>query len=575
MSGTDRPADEVPPTTTAPTDATDPADPREPTAAGPPEPTLIRSSSVMAAGTVASRALGFARSAVLVAALGSALTNSTFTVANTVPNIIYILLAGGILNAVFVPQLVRAMKDGPERSRAYTDRLLTLAGVIMLAITVVATLAAPWVIELYGRRLTPEDAHVATLFAFWCLPQIFFYGLYTMFGQVLTARNSFGPMMWAPVLNNLVAIATGLAFIALFSDRVNDVDPSSLSTGAIVLLGLGTTLGVALQAVILVPVLRRAGFGFRPRWDFRGVGLGRARDLAKWTLLFVLVNQLAYVVIVNLALRADVDATTELAYGVGYAAYANAYLIFILPHSIITVSIVTGLLPRLSREAADGDLARVRASLSEAWRLTGVGVVLAAAALVALGPELTGILYSGTSVEGAKYIGLVAAAFALGLPAFSAQYIALRGFYAFEDTRTPFLLQVAIAGTNVLLALAAYAVLPLRWRMIGVALAYSLTYVGGLALSTAVLRRRTGGLDGHRVVRHYVRLVIAAIPAGLLGWTVAWAVGRALGDGFVASLVSLAAGGLVLLAVYVGVARALHVAELTALLAKVRLGPRR
>ena len=566
MSGTDRPGDEVPPTTTAPTDAADPA------AAAAADPTLIRSSSVMAAGTVASRALGFARSAVLVAALGSALTNSTFTVANTVPNIIYILLAGGVLNAVFVPQLVRAMKDGPERSRAYTDRLLTLAGLIMLAITVCATLAAPWVIELYGRRLTPEDAHVATMFAFWCLPQIFFYGLYTMFGQVLTARNSFGPMMWAPVLNNVVAIVTGLAFIALFN--INDVDPSSLSTGAIVLLGLGTTLGVALQAVVLVPVLRRAGFGYRPRWDFRGVGLGRARDLAKWTLLFVLVNQLAYVVIVNLALRADVDATSELAYGVGYAAYANAYLIFILPHSIITVSIVTGLLPRLSREAADGDLAAVRASLSEAWRLTGVGVVLAAAALVALGPELTGILYSGTSVEGAKYIGLVAAAFALGLPAFSAQYIALRGFYAFEDTRTPFLLQVAIAGTNVLLALAAYAVLPLRWRMVGVALAYSVTYVGGLALSTAVLRRRTGGLDGHRVVRHYVRLVIAAIPAGLLGWTVAWAVGQVLGDGFGASLVSLAAGGMVLLAVYVGVARALHVAELTALLRKVRLGPR-
>jgi putative peptidoglycan lipid II flippase len=564
MSGGDATADAAP-------DPVDPQDGELVDVRGS-SPSLLRASSVMAAGTVASRALGFVRSAVLVAALGSALTNSTFTVANTVPNIIYILLAGGVLNAVFVPQLVRAMKEGPERSRAYSDRLLTLAGLVLLAVSVVATAAAPLVIDLYGRRLTPEDAHVATLFAFWCLPQIFFYGLYTMLGQVLTARNSFGPMMWAPVLNNLVAIATGLVFIGVYT--VDDFDPSSLPTGAIALLGAGTTLGVVLQALVLVPVLRRRGFGWRPRFDFRGFGLGKARDLAKWTLLFVLVNQLAYIVIVNLALRADVEATGVLSYGVGYAAYANAYLIFILPHSIITVSVMTGLLPRLSGQAADGDLPAVRASLSEAWRLTGVGIVLAAAALVALAPDLTGVLYAGTTVAGAHYIGLVTAAFALGLPAFSAQYIALRGFYAFEDTRTPFLLQVAIAATNVLLALVAYAVLPLRWRMVGVALAYALTYLVGLALSTSVLRRRTGGLDGHNVVRHYVRLVAAAVPAGLLGWLVAWLVGQWLGDDLVGSAVSLAAGGLVLLLGYVGAARALHVRELTDLLARLGLRSR-
>jgi putative peptidoglycan lipid II flippase len=562
MSGSDATADAAP----------DPVDPSDPVDVRGSAPSLLRASSVMAAGTVASRALGFVRSAVLVAALGSALTNSTFTVANTVPNIIYILLAGGVLNAVFVPQLVRAMKEGPERSRAYSDRLLTLAGLVLLGVSVVATAAAPLVIDLYGRRLTPEDAHVATLFAFWCLPQIFFYGLYTMLGQVLTARNSFGPMMWAPVLNNLVAIATGLVFIGVYT--VDELDPSSLPTGAIALLGAGTTLGVALQALVLVPVLRRRGFGWRPRFDFRGFGLGKARDLAKWTLLFVLVNQLAYIVIVNLALRADVEATAVFSYGVGYAAYANAYLIFILPHSIITVSVMTGLLPRLSGQAADGDLSAVRASLSEAWRLTGVGIVLAAAALVALGPNLTGVLFAGTSTEGAHYIGLVTAAFALGLPAFSAQYIALRGFYAFEDTRTPFVLQVAIAATNVLLALVAYAVLPLRWRMVGVALAYALTYLVGLALSTSVLRRRTGGLDGHNVVRHYVRLLAAAVPAGLLGWLVAWLVGQWLGEDMVGSAVSLAAGGLVLLLGYVAAARALHVRELTDLLARLGIRSR-
>jgi putative peptidoglycan lipid II flippase len=322
-------------------------------------------------------------------------------------------------------------------------------------------------------------------------------------------------------------------------------------------------------------VLRRTGFGYRPRLDFRGVGLGRAADLARWSLLFVLVNQLAYVVIVNLATRANEAAKDVLPYGVGYLSYTNAYLIFILPHSIITVSVVTGLLPQLSRDASDGRAGAVRESLSTAWRLTGVGTVLAAAAYVSLGTELTGVLFAGNEPDDRRYIGLLVAAFAVGLPAFSAQYIALRGFYAYEDTRTPFLLQVGIASTNVLLALAAYAALPLRLKMVGVASAYALTYLVGLVMSTAVLRRRLGGLDGRVVVRTYVRLLVAAVPAALAGWGVAWLTGRWLGDDLLASTVSLAAGGTVLLAIYLLGARALHVQELETLLGSVRARVRR
>lgn len=530
---------------------------------------LVRNSAVMAAGTVVSRALGFVRTAVVAAALGTHLTGDTFTVANTVPNIIYILLAGGVLNAVFVPQLVRAMKESDAFGRAYTDRLLTLAGLVLLAIAVVATLAAPLVIELYtDDSWASADTGVAVAFAFWCLPQIFFYGVYTMLGQVLTARGSFGPMMWAPIVNNIVAIATGLAFIALFT--VDEDRPTSLSAAAIAFLGAGTTLGVALQALVLVPVLRRTGFGFRPRLDFRGVGLRHTAALARWTLLFVLVNQLAYVVIVNLATRASEAAKDVLDYGIGFLAYSSAYLIFILPHSIITVSVVTGMLPQLSRDAADGRLDAVRATLSEAWRLTAVGIVLAAAAYVSLGTDLTGVLFSGNGVADARYIGFLTMAFALGLPMFSAQYVALRGFYAFEDTRTPFVLQVGIAACNVVLAVLAYAVLPLELKMVGVAAAYAATYAVGLALSTAVLRRRVGGLDGSRVVRTYVRLVLAAVPAGGLAAGVSWLVSRGLGDGAAGSLVSLGAGGVVLVATYVLAARALRVDELSALLATVR-----
>lgn len=537
---------------------------------------LVRNSTVMAAGTVLSRALGFARTAVIAAALGTHLTGSTFTVANTVPNIIYILLAGGVLNAVFVPQLVRAMKEGDAFGRAYTDRLLTLAGLVLLGIAVAATLAAPLVIGLYtADSWRASDTAVAVAFAFWCLPQIFFYGLYTMLGQVLNARGSFGPMMWAPIVNNLVAIATALGFMALFT--VDHDEPASLSDPAVAFLGAGTTLGVALQAAVLVPVLRRTGFRFRPRLDLRGVGLRRTADLARWTLLFVLVNQLAYIVIVNLGTRADEAARGVLDYGVGFLAYSSAYLIFILPHSIITVSVVTGVLPQLSRDAADGRRDAVGATLSEAWRLTGVGIVLAATAYVSLGTDLTGVLFGGNSSADARYIGLLTMAFAVGLPFFSAQYVALRGFYAFEDTRTPFLLQIVIAAVNVGLALAAYAVLPLEARMVGVAGAYAVTYAVGLVLSTAVLRRRVGSLEGARVLRTYVRLGVAAVPAGLAAAGVSWLVGRELGDGPVGSLASLVGGGVVLVPAYLLGARALRVREVSDLLGAVtaRLRSRR
>ena len=266
----------------------------------------------------------------------------------------------------------------------------------------------------------------------------------------------------------------------------------------------------------------------------------------------MLVNQLAYIVIVNLGYarrqrrRATCSTTAS-----ATSPTPTRYLIFILPHSIITVSVVTGLLPRMSRAAADGDLAAVR---DDALRRPGgspaVGVVVAAAGLVALGPELTGVLYASSGADGrARYIGLLTAAFALGLPAFSAQYVALRGFYAFEDTRTPFLLQVAIAATNVVLALAAYAVLPLRWRMVGVALAYSVDLRrSGWPCPPRCCAAGLGGLDGRR------RGPALRPAGGRRGPRRAAGLGRVagpsatrLGDGFGGSLVALAAGGVVLL----------------------------
>jgi len=527
---------------------------------------LARSSSVMAAGTVVSRLTGFVRNLVLAAAIGTAVLADTYNVANTVPNILYILLIGGVLNAVFVPQLVRAMKAA-DRGEAYANRLLTVTGLILLAITVAAVVAAPLVVRAYaGNNWTETDLSVATAFARWCLPQIFFYGLFTMLGQVLNARGSFGPMMWAPVLNNVVVIATGLLFIALATE---ELAPATISSGQIQLLGIGTTLGVVVQAVVLLPALRSTGFRLRPRLDLRGSGLGRAGGLATWTLLFVLVNQAGYLVIVRLATTAGKAAQAVVDYGAGYTPYTYAYLFFVLPHAIVTVSVVTALLPRMSAAAADGRLADVRDDVSTGLRLTAVALVPASLVFLALGREIATVLLVGTDPASARYVGWVLTAFAVGLVPFSTHHLVLRGFYALEDTRTPFYINVCIVVVNVAAALAAYIVLPARWAVVGLAGAFSFAYAVGLVVSIRLLRRRIGGLDGQRVMRTYLRLALAGGVAALVAWALCRLVVAAVGDGaaaeFAGVLTGLGAGALV----FGWVAVRLHVLEVRTLVATV------
>jgi putative peptidoglycan lipid II flippase len=533
---------------------------------------LARSSGIMALGTIVSRALGFVRNLAIAAALGTTVLADTYNVANTIPNAIYILLAGGVLNAVFVPQLVRAAKR-EDGGQGYTDRLLTLSMLVLLAITVLATLAAPLVVRLYGGGWGGDELSTATAFAYLCLPQIFFYGVFTMLGQVLNARGRFGPMMWTPIVNNLVVIAIALLFVGVVA--VDPGDAGSISRNGVLLLGLGTTVGVVAQAAAMLVPLRATGFRYRPRFDFRGHGLGTAGELAKWTLAFVAVNQLSYLVVTKITTYAGTragDAGVGDGTGVGFTAYSNAFLILQLPHAIITVSVVTALLPRMSRAAADGRLREIRDDVAGGLRLTAVVLVPAAVALLVLGRALTTVMYARGQVtlEGARYIGDVLTAFAPGLLAYSGHYLTLRAFYAQEDTRTPFLLNVPIAGAICLFAGVAWAVLPLRWITVGVAAGYSLAYFVGWAISLRVLRRRLGGLDGARTVQTYVRLLVAAGISGALAWAVTWVVGSLVASPMLEALVSLLAGGLVLGAAYLALLRAMRVRELQSVLGMVK-----
>ena len=531
-----------------------------------PDERLLRSSGVMAVGTTLSRVLGFVRAVVIGSALGTALTADTYNVGNSLGTILYILLAGGALNAVFVPQLVRAMKQ-PDGGGRYTDGLLTVAGAGLAVVTVAATLAAPLLVRVYTTSWTSGDRAVATAFAYWCLPQIFFFGLFALLGQVLNAHNRFGPMMWAPIANNVVVIATGLLFIAVAT--VDFYRPGSLSSGEIALLGAGTTLGIVVQTLVLVPVLRRTGYRFRPRLDLRGLGLRKAAVLAGWTFGFVAVNQLGYVVVVNIATAAS-KAAQDVGVGVGFTAYQNAHLIFMLPHSIATVSIVTALLPRMSRAAADGRRADLRADVSSGLRMTGVATVPATVAFLALGRDLTTVMYARAGLADARYVGWVLTGFAVGLVLFSAQHLVLRGFYAQEDTRTPFFVQIGIVTVNVGCALLAAALLPARWTTVGMAAGYAVSYAAGLLLSSALLRRRVGSLDGSQVRRTYVRLALAAALPGVAAWGAARGVTAALGTSAPAALAATVAGGVVLLVGYVALARLLRIAEVASVLDLVR-----
>ncbi|MGI5139331.1 murein biosynthesis integral membrane protein MurJ [Streptomyces sp. CA-106110] len=522
---------------------------------------LARSSLLMALGTVVSRSTGLIRQVLQAAALGTGLLASTYNTANTVPTSLYTLLIGGALNAVLVPQLVRARATHLDGGQAYEQRLVTLVVSVLGAGTALAVWAAPQIVGLYMRD-TP-DSHQAfeltVVFARFLLPQIFFYGLFSIHGQVLNAREKFGAMMWTPVLNNVVLIGIFAAYLGLMAvpDRVEDITAAQVR-----LLGIGTTAGIAVQALALIPFARAAGFRFRPRFDWRGTGLGSSVHAAKWTLLFVLANQVALTVVTNYANAADQELPKA---GAGYTAYTYAQTIWMLPQSIVTVSLVTALLPRMSKAAAEGRIPDLRVDLSRALRVTGVVIVPAAFLFLALGPQISTLLFAhgATDTASAQPLGHMLQAFGLGLIPFSTEYLLLRGFYAFEDTRTPFFMAMWIATVNIALATASHLLLPARWAVTGMAGGYTLSYLAGLALTARLLRKRVGGrLDDGAVRLTYTKLVCAAGLGAILGWVTARTSAAFLGTGTGPTAITLTAGTLTLGLAYLVLARLMKISEL-------------
>ncbi|QHY96797.1 putative peptidoglycan biosynthesis protein MviN [Streptomyces sp. S4.7] len=532
---------------------------------------LLKSSAVMAAGTLVSRLTGFVRSALIVAALGAATLGDTFQLAITLPTMIYILTIGGGLNSVFVPQLIRAMKDDEDGGEAYANRLLTLVVVILGSLTALSVFAAPVLVRLMSVSIADNPAanDVAVVFVRYCLITIFFMGVHVVMGQILNARGRFGAMMWTPVLNNIIIIATLVMFIWVYGTAEDSgMTVASIPPEAERLLGVGVVLGLTVQALAMIPYLRETGFRIRLRFDWRGHGLGKAAKLAKWTVLFVLANQAGVLVVSQLSTAAGVDSGTQ---GAGYIAYSNAQLIWGMPQAIITVSVMAALLPRLSRSAHDGDTGAVRDDISQGLRNSAVAIVPVAFSFVALGIPMCTLIFGSSGIESARSMGYMLMAFGLGLIPFSVQYVVLRAFYAYEDTRTPFYNTVIVAVVNAAASAVCFLVLPSRWAVVGMAASYGLAYAVGVGIAWRRLKKRLGGdLDGSHVLRTYARLCLASVPGTIAAGSVGYLVLDRLGSEVLGSFTALAVGGIVLLACFFVVARKLRIEEMNALVGMVR-----
>ena len=533
---------------------------------------FIGQTSGMAAGTLASRVTGVFRDIALVAAIGTGIFSDTYSVANSIPNIIYILIAGGAINAVFIPALVRHMEDDEDKGKQFTDQLLTLVGLVLLAIVILTVLIAGLIVHLYATRLwTPEEFEVATMFARWCLPQIFFYGIYTLASQILNSRNSFSLPMYAPIVNNIIVIATAAIFISLMSAVPT---ASSVTNTQINLLGFGTTLGVMAQALILIPALRKSGYNFRPNFKFRNVGNGKVGNLAKWTIGFVLVNQITFLMVSNLTTLANVlVAGDPSAAAVGFTSYQKGQLMMMLPHSIITVSVITALLPRLSRQAHDKNLSAFGGELSASLRLVAALIIPSAVFLLATGPWIGALLYgygASSAAQGAA-LGGVASMFAIGLPAFSLFYVLLRSYYAQENTKTPFMINLGFNALHIIIGFTLFSLLPEGLQVAGLALGYSISYVITCGLTWHRIGKRVPEIRNSGHVRLMVRVVAASTFSALLAYVVV-----SLAVTNQTELSALRLGGAIAMfagvfsLAYLGLAKALRISEVTAVLALVR-----
>lgn len=515
---------------------------------------LARATAVMTVGTVLSRITGLLRIAAIVAALGVAEDRlaDTYNLGNTVPNIIYELILGGILTSVFVPVFVQLLeKEGKEKAWVIASSIINISLIILTAMTVVGMFAAPVIAHIYTSGVPEAQAavqrDVLTFLIRLFIPQIIFYGLAALTAGLLNANKKFAAPMYTPVLNNLAVIVIFIAFHQAYGD-VGGL--AGATRWQLVIIGGGTTLGVALMAIAQLPFLRGLG---RYRFTLSGVKHPAVKNLARLSVFvigYVIVNQIGYLIVQVLAASNQGD----------FAAYITAFTFFMLPHGLFAVSIITALLPGMSELAVDERWDEFRLRLSTGIRTTALLIFPAAVGYLVLGePIVRFMLQRGVmTAESTELVAGVLRLFVIGLLPFSLFQLFLRAFYSMQNTKTPFLINCAAVALNTAVNLTVYD----RFGVRGLAAGHAIAYTFGVFLQARSLSKRIGGLDGAAIVRSVGRIAIAAGGMGLLVWLSSRALDGVLGSTFVGQTVGLAVPVLVGVVSYLVLSRLLHVPEL-------------
>ncbi|MFC8618297.1 murein biosynthesis integral membrane protein MurJ [Micromonospora purpureochromogenes] len=528
------------------------------------EASAAANSAVMAVGSLISRGTGFIRNLMIGAALGN-LVGNAYTTAQFLPNQVYEFLLGGVLTSVLIPVLVRRRKTDPDRGEAYAQRLLTLAVIALAAAALLAVASASVLTAIYASGKDRDYTELVTNLSYLMLPMLFFTGVSALIAAVLNTRGHFAAPMWAPILNNLVVIGVFGLYILVYGAKA--LKPGELGVGQILLVGGGTLLGVAVQAAGLLPALRKVGFRWKWRFDFRELGLRELAQLGAWMFCYVAVNQLGLFVVVNLLTRAAGEDSA------GILIYNNVFLLLMMAHGIIAVSIITALMPRMSAAAADGRFGDVTADLSRGTRMvTAVLAPIAVCYAVLAGPISRVVFqYGAFDGDNARATSTVLLVAAVGLVPFAISQLFTFAFYALPDTRTPALVNIPVVALRVLLQVGLFVAFSPAFAAAGMMLGNAISYVAAAVISAMLLRPRVGRIGLGGIMRTMGKVIVAALGAALVGLLV---VSLLPGDpadlGWLAAAVQLVIGGAVIGATYLGLAMVLRIGEITEVVGMVR-----
>ncbi|MDH6463242.1 putative peptidoglycan lipid II flippase [Micromonospora sp. A200] len=528
------------------------------------EASAAANSAVMAVGSLISRGTGFIRNLMIGAALGN-LVGNAYTTAQFLPNQVYEFLLGGVLTSVLIPVLVRRSKTDADRGEAYAQRLLSLAVITLAAAALIAVTSASVLTAIYASGKDQDYTDLVTNLSYLMLPMLFFTGVSALVAAVLNTRGHFAAPMWAPILNNLVVIGVFGLYILVYGAEA--LKPGDLGVGQILLVGGGTLLGVAVQAAGLLPALRKVGFRWKWRFDFRELGLRELAQLGAWMFCYVAVNQLGLFVVVNLLTRAAGEDSA------GILIYNNVFLLLMMAHGIIAVSIITALMPRMSAAAADGRFRDVTADLSRGTRMVTAVLAPIAVCYAVLADPISRVVfqYGAFDADNARATATVLLVAAVGLVPFAVSQLFTFAFYALPDTRTPALVNIPVVALRVLLQVGLFVVFSPAFAAAGMMLGNAISYVAAAVVSAMLLRPRVGRIGLGGIMRTMGKVIVASLGAALVGLLV---VNLLPGDpadlGWLAAAVQLVIGGAVIGATYLGLAMVLRIGEITEVVGMVR-----